>query len=149
MSYTNNKYTIPVHCRSIWVICVWGLETHIYLYASTAGAGFRGGGHPARAPLKIGKNMIFWRKIVIFHTKYPQNVRASLRSAQFFKVRPPPLTWNSGFAPAYYPYASTVHRYCIFIVCIWHMYLRTIVLYCTWHKEVVLVTFQFRIVVLL
>ena len=24
--------------------------------------------------------MIFWRKIVIFHTKYPKNVRASLRS---------------------------------------------------------------------
>ena len=22
-----NKYTILVHCRSIWVICVWGLET--------------------------------------------------------------------------------------------------------------------------
>ena len=33
---------------------------------------------------KIGKNMIFWRKMVIFHTKYPKNVRASLRSAQFF-----------------------------------------------------------------
>jgi hypothetical protein len=25
-----------------------------------------------------------WRKIVIFHTKYPNNCRASLRSAQFF-----------------------------------------------------------------
>ena len=45
-----------------------------------------GGAHPARSPPppKIGKNMIFWRKIVIFHTKYPQNFRASLRSAQFF-----------------------------------------------------------------
>jgi hypothetical protein len=45
-----------------------------------------GGGHPARAPPppKIGKNMIFWRKIVIFHTKYPKKFRASLRSAQFF-----------------------------------------------------------------
>jgi hypothetical protein len=41
-----------------------------------------GGGvaHPARAPSKIGKNMIFWRKIVIFHTKYPKNVHASLRN---------------------------------------------------------------------
>jgi predicted metalloenzyme YecM len=38
---------------------------------------------------KIGKNMIFGRKIVIFHTKYPKNVPASLRSAQFFKMRPP------------------------------------------------------------
>jgi hypothetical protein len=70
-----------------------------------------GGAHPARAPPKIGKNMIFWRKIVIFHTKYPKifappsaigknkifwrkivifhtkypkNFSASLRSAQFF-----------------------------------------------------------------
>ena len=44
----------------------------------------QGGAHPARAPPKIGKNLIFWRKIVIFHTKYPQKFRASLRSAQFF-----------------------------------------------------------------
>ena len=35
-------------------------------------------------PPKIGKNMIFWRKIVIFHTKYPKNFRAYLRSAQIF-----------------------------------------------------------------
>ena len=49
------------------------------------------GAHPARAPPKIGKNMIFWRKIVIFHTKYPNNFRASLRSAQMFEVRPPNL----------------------------------------------------------
>jgi hypothetical protein len=44
----------------------------------------RGGAHPARDPDKIGKNMIFWRKIVIFHTKYPKNFRTSLRSAQSF-----------------------------------------------------------------
>jgi hypothetical protein len=37
----------------------------------------------------IGKNMSFWGKIVIFHTKYPKYFRTSLRSAQFFKVRPP------------------------------------------------------------
>ena len=109
--------------------------------------GFRGGAHPARAPLKleniwffgvkswfftrntakifappsaIGKNMIFWRKIVIFHTKYGNNFRASLRNwkkydffgvkswfftrntpkifAQFF-LSAPPLTWNPGSAP--------------------------------------------------
>jgi hypothetical protein len=49
-----------------------------------------GGGRTRRAPPKIGKNMIFWRKIVIFHTKYPQNFRAPLRSAQFFLSVPPP-----------------------------------------------------------
>ena len=31
-------------------------------------------------PPKIGKNMIFWRKIVIFHTKYPKIFRVSLRN---------------------------------------------------------------------
>ena len=36
------------------------------------------------APLKFKKNMIIWCKIVIFHTKYPKNVRASLRWAQLF-----------------------------------------------------------------
>ena len=48
--------------------------------------GSRGGGgvHPARVPPKIGKHMIFWRRIVIFHTKYPKRFRASLRSAHFF-----------------------------------------------------------------
>jgi hypothetical protein len=51
--------------------------------------GSRGGRHPARAPPKIGKNKIFWRKIVIFHTKYPKKFRASLRSAQFFLSAPP------------------------------------------------------------
>jgi hypothetical protein len=39
-----------------------------------------GGAHPARAHPKIGKNMIFWRKIVIFHTKYLKIFRASLRN---------------------------------------------------------------------
>jgi hypothetical protein len=39
-----------------------------------------GGGGPGARPPRIGKNMIFWRKIVIFHTKYPKNVRASLRN---------------------------------------------------------------------
>jgi hypothetical protein len=40
----------------------------------------QGGTHPPRAPPKIGKNMIFWRKIVIFHTKYPKIFLASLRN---------------------------------------------------------------------
>ena len=50
-------------------------------------------------PSAIGKNMIFWRKIVIFHTKYPKHFRASLHSAQFF-LSTPPLAWNPGSAPA-------------------------------------------------
>ena len=79
----------------------------------------RGGARTPGAPSpKIGKNMIFWRKIVIFHTKYPKNfappsaigkkkiflckivifhtkypkqICASLRSAHFF-LSAPPLT---------------------------------------------------------
>ena len=39
-----------------------------------------GGGRTRRAPPKIGKDMIFLRKMVIFHTKYPKKK---------FKVRPP------------------------------------------------------------
>ena len=31
--------------------------------------GSSGGAHPAPVPSKIGQNMIFWRKILIFHTK--------------------------------------------------------------------------------
>ena len=49
-----------------------------------------GGAHPARATPKIGKNMIFWRKIVNFHTKYPTNFRASFRNWKkydFFGVK--------------------------------------------------------------
>jgi hypothetical protein len=38
-----------------------------------AGADSRGGAPGARPPpLKLEKNIIFWRKIVIFHTKYPK-----------------------------------------------------------------------------
>ena len=45
----------------------------------------QGGAHPEPPPPpKIEKNMIFLRKIMIFHTKYPKNVSAFLRSAQFF-----------------------------------------------------------------
>jgi hypothetical protein len=50
------------------------------------------GGAPAARPppSKIGKNMICWRKIVIFHTKYPKKIRASLRLAAK-TVTPPPF----------------------------------------------------------
>jgi hypothetical protein len=69
---------------------IWNLTRNVYLMSmfsirggSRGGGGGGGGGaHPARALPKIGKNMISWRKIVIFHTKYPKYFRASLRSAQ-------------------------------------------------------------------
>ena len=62
--------------RSVLLVEEMPFET---IFLLLAGADSGGGGRP-----KIGKNMIFWRKIVIFHTKYPNNFRASLRSAQFF-----------------------------------------------------------------
>ena len=40
--------------------------------------------------------MIFWRKIVIFHTKYPNNFPPL---GAIFLSAPPPLTWNPGSAP--------------------------------------------------
>jgi hypothetical protein len=56
------------------------IDQFIYL-ASYAGADPGGGGAPgAPPPPKIGKKMIFWRKIVIFHTKYPNIFRASLHN---------------------------------------------------------------------
>jgi hypothetical protein len=40
-----------------------------------------------RASLGNRKNIIFWRKIVIFHTKYLKNFRASLCSAVVFSTQ--------------------------------------------------------------
>ena len=50
-------------------------------------------------PSAIGKNMIFLRKIVIFHTKYPKIFTASLRSAQFFLSAAPPPNLKSWISP--------------------------------------------------
>ena len=61
------------------------------------------GAAPGAPPPKIGKNMIFWHKIVIFHTKYPQNFRAFPPLGAIFLSAPPPppppLTLNTGSAP--------------------------------------------------
>ena len=80
--------------QAVTSICFiwWGLQEQNSLHITTRrldilciqGRIQGGGGAPRRPPPKIGKNMIFWRKIVIFHTKYPKNFRASLRSAHFF-----------------------------------------------------------------
>jgi hypothetical protein len=58
------------------------------------------GGRTRRAPPpKFGKNMVFWCKIVIFHTNYPKNVRASLRSAHLILTAPPPPILKSWIRP--------------------------------------------------
>ena len=57
----------------------------ISFWIDVPGADPGGRAHPVRAPtLQLEKIRFFWRKIVIFHTKYPKNVRTPLRSAQFF-----------------------------------------------------------------
>jgi hypothetical protein len=61
------------------------------LQPATPKSGADPGGAPGALPPKIGKDVIFLRKMVIFHTKYPKNVRASFRSAQFFKVTRPSM----------------------------------------------------------
>jgi hypothetical protein len=62
------------------------------------GGGGGGGGAPGVClPPKIGKNKIFWRKIVIFHTKTPNIFVPPSARCNFFKCAP--LTWNPGSAP--------------------------------------------------
>jgi hypothetical protein len=61
--------------------------------------GSRGEGRTRLAPpLNLEKNMTFWRKIVIFHTKYLKNFRASLRSVHLF-LNAPPLNLKSWIRP--------------------------------------------------
>jgi hypothetical protein len=84
--FLNQKHLIPQCITITYMIKLRGTTAHLALNNSGADPG---GAPGACLPPKIVKNMIFWRKIVIFHTKYPKNFRASLRSAQFFQVRPP------------------------------------------------------------
>ena len=91
----------------------------------------QGGGVRTRRapPPKIGKNMIFLRKIVIFHTKYPQNFRASLRSARFFLSAQPNL--KSWIRPWLWPKSVSLvqsgphHHLCEFKSCSWRDLLDT------------------------
>jgi hypothetical protein len=81
-------YIIVLSCLKAISLTLWYLQT---LRFTKSRGGSRGGVPGARPPPpKIRKNIIFWRKIVIFHTKYSKYFRASLRSAQFFLSAPPP-----------------------------------------------------------
>jgi hypothetical protein len=48
-------------------------------------------GSRVRAPPKIGKHMIFWRKIVIFTRNTPQIFAPPSARRNFFKCAPPNL----------------------------------------------------------
>jgi hypothetical protein len=61
---------------------VFRVKNHDFMPKNHIFSNFRGARAPP--PPKIGENKKIWRKIVIFHTKYPKKFRASLRSAQFF-----------------------------------------------------------------
>ena len=57
-----------------------------------SGADPWGGAPGARpTPFKIGKNKICWRKIVIFHTKYPKKFAPPSARRNLFKCAPPNL----------------------------------------------------------
>ena len=71
------------------------------IYGFWAGADPGGGAHPARAPLKLEKNMIFLRKIMIFHTRYPKFFAPPSARCNFFKRAPPNL--KSWIHPCWVP----------------------------------------------
>ena len=92
----------------------WGVllhhfyERHTYIFYGeyNINVDIRGGSRARRGapPLKLEKIRFFWRKIVIFHTKYPKNFRASLRNWKkiwFFDVKSRFFTRNTqtNFAP--------------------------------------------------
>jgi hypothetical protein len=70
----------------IFVICIFhSMRVNLRAMLLRGLAGSRGGSSGGRTrppPLKLEKKIIVWRKIVIFHTKYPTN---------FFKCAPPNL----------------------------------------------------------
>jgi hypothetical protein len=73
------------HYTTDWVkINIESIAFHKQIQSMIWNRGGSSGRRTRRAPPKIGKNMIFLSKIVIFHTKYPNNFRTSPRSAQFF-----------------------------------------------------------------
>ena len=82
---------------------IWSvLSAFLCSIYSTQGWIQGGGAHPACSPLKLKKIWFFYVKSWFFtrNTMYPQNFRASLRSARLLKVRPleildPPLVTSA------------------------------------------------------
>jgi hypothetical protein len=112
VKYISEQLNIPTDSRSLtttntsngnWIIRCSVLWIAVWNCPHTYQGRIQWGAHPARAPLKLGKIWFFWRKIVIFHTKYPKILRTSLRSALFFWVRPPNLkSWIRPCIPICY-----------------------------------------------
>ena len=67
-----NHWPVAGHLQTLSHNVVHLALIEIRTYSGDSRGGYRGGGRTRRTPPKIGKNMIWWRKIVIFHTKYPQ-----------------------------------------------------------------------------
>ena len=87
--------------------------------------------HTRGGSRKIGKNMIFWRKIVIFHTKYPQQfsrLPPQLKKKWFFgvkswfftrnipKIFAPPSARRNFFKCAPPPNLKSWVRFCIHVI---------------------------------
>ena len=73
--FYQGQYTDVVKFKMIYIHAIPGADP--------------GGAPGARPPLKLEKNKIFWRKIVIFHTKYP-NIFALPPLGAIFLSAPPP-----------------------------------------------------------
>ena len=70
-----------------------------------------GGGRTRRAPPKIGKNKIFWRKIVIFHTKYPKN---------YLPLPPLGVIFLSDLSPNLKSWIRPCTHLIFFLIVTWH-----------------------------
>ena len=80
-----------------WSTVVWFVWQHIKWFSfilMSRICGLNTNAVNCRGGFKNWKNKFFLSKIVIFHTKYPNNFR--------FILSAPPLTWNPGSAPELY-----------------------------------------------
>jgi hypothetical protein len=81
-----------------WQAIVQYVMNHVLIIYDYCNQGrIQGGGGGGRTLPKIGINMIFWRKIVIFHTKYPTIIVPPSARRNVYKCAH--LTWNPGSAP--------------------------------------------------